>query len=458
MNENKALQTADSNRLSNRSRTVAFLTLGCKVNQYETEAMMELFESRGYEVVDNETRADVYVINTCTVTSLGDKKSRQFIRRSKRLNDEAIIGVVGCYSQVSPEEVEKIDGVNVIIGTNNRKQIVDVVEDINVWDKIVLVDDIMKVTEFEELKIETIKDKTRAFLKIQEGCNQYCSYCIIPYARGPIRSRRPENVISEVERLAENGFKEIVLTGIHVASYGKDLEKVELSDVLRQVHEVEGIERIRLSSLEPRMFTDEFIETIKSLPKFCNHFHLSLQSGSDTVLKRMNRKYTTQVYADIVDRLRAELDNPSFTTDIIVGFPGETEAEFEETYEFAKKIGFSQIHVFKYSPREGTPASKMPDQVPGDIKSQRSAKLIELAHKMADEYLDQFLGRKIDVLLEGECEMAANSLEGLDDHYVRVCVPAPLEMKRTLQSVRITERQGEVLMGVLADSPKPVQA
>jgi len=326
-------------------RSVAFLTLGCKVNQYETEAMMELFESRGYNVVDNDARADIYVINTCTVTSLGDKKSRQFIRRSKRTNGEAIIAVVGCYSQVSPEEVEKIEGVNVIIGTNNRKQIVDVVEDINVWDKIVLVDDIMKVTEFEELKIDTIKDKTRAFLKIQEGCNQYCSYCIIPYARGPIRSRQPENVISEVKRLAESGFKEVVLTGIHVASYGKDLECVNLIDVLKKVHDVEGIERIRLSSVEPRMFSEEFITAIKSMPKFCNHFHLSLQSGSDTVLKRMNRKYTTEEYANIVDKLRVELDNPSFTTDIIVGFPGETDQEFEETYAFAKRIGFSHSCV-----------------------------------------------------------------------------------------------------------------
>ncbi len=430
-------------------KTVAFMTLGCKVNQYETEAMMELFESRGYEVVKNVERANVYVINTCTVTSLGDKKSRQFIRRVKRLNDEAIIGVVGCYSQVSPEEVEKIDGVNVIIGTSNRKQIVDVVEDINVWDKIVLVDDIMKVTEFEELKIETIKDKTRAFLKIQEGCNQYCSYCIIPYARGPIRSRQPENVISEVKRLAENGFKEIVLTGIHVASYGKDLECVTLIDVLKKVHDVEGIERIRLSSLEPRMFTDEFIEGIKNMPKFCNHFHLSLQSGSDTVLKRMNRKYTTEEYSKIVDRLRKELDNPSFTTDIIVGFPGETDVEFEETYTFAKHIGFSQIHVFKYSPREGTPASKMSDQIHGDIKSNRSAKLINLVQSMSDDYMDSFLDKEVNVLLEGEYEDMPNYLEGLDDHYLRICVKSSEKMKKTMQTVKIVERKGDILIGEL---------
>jgi len=451
MNSNVQLSPKDSNLNRNdlRLRKVAFFTLGCKVNQYETEAMMELFESRGYEVVGTDDRADVYVINTCTVTSLGDKKSRQFIRRAKRLNDEAIIGVVGCYSQVSPEEVEKIEGVNVIIGTNNRKQIVDVVEDINVWDKIVLVDDIMKVTEFEELKIETIKDKTRAFLKIQEGCNQYCSYCIIPYARGPIRSRQPENIISEVKRLAENGFKEIVLTGIHVASYGKDLECVTLTEVLKKVHEVEGIERIRLSSLEPRMFSDEFISAIKNMPKFCNHFHLSLQSGSDSVLKRMNRKYTTLEYANIVDRLREELDNPSFTTDIIVGFPGETNEEFEETYAFANRIGFSQIHVFKYSPREGTPASKMSDQVHGDVKSDRSSKLISLTQKMSDDYMESFIGQEVDVLLEGEYEQMPNYLEGLDDHYLRICSEAPKRMKKTMQKVRITERRGEVLIGEL---------
>jgi len=442
----------DDSTINSRNRTqktVGFLTLGCKVNQYETEAMMEMFESRGYEVVDSNQRADVYVINTCTVTSLGDKKSRQFIRRSKRLNDEAIIGVVGCYSQVSPEEVEKIEGVNVIIGTNNRKQIVDVVEDINVWDKIVLVDDIMKVTEFEELKIDTIKDKTRAFLKIQEGCNQYCSYCIIPYARGPIRSRKPENVISEVKRLAANGFKEIVLTGIHVASYGKDLDCVTLTEVLRKVHEVDGIERIRLSSLEPRMFTEEFITAIKEMPKFCNHFHLSLQSGCDTVLKRMNRKYTTEEYAGIVKRLRDELDNPSFTTDIIVGFPGETDEEFEATYAFAKEMGFSQIHVFKYSPREGTPASKMAEQVPGDVKSLRSNKLIKLVETMSDTYMDSFVGKEVQVLLEGDFEAMPNYLEGLDDHYMRVAVEAPSDLKKNMQLVRIIRRENDVLIGEL---------
>jgi len=442
----------DDSTINSRNRTqktVGFLTLGCKVNQYETEAMMEMFESRGYEVVDSNQRADVYVINTCTVTSLGDKKSRQFIRRSKRLNDEAIIGVVGCYSQVSPEEVEKIEGVNVIIGTNNRKQIVDVVEDINVWDKIVLVDDIMKVTEFEELKIDTIKDKTRAFLKIQEGCNQYCSYCIIPYARGPIRSRKPENVISEVKRLAANGFKEIVLTGIHVASYGKDLDCVTLTEVLRKVHEVDGIERIRLSSLEPRMFTEEFITAIKEMPKFCNHFHLSLQSGCDTVLNRMNRKYTTEEYAGIVKRLRDELDNPSFTTDIIVGFPGETDEEFEATYAFAKEMGFSQIHVFKYSPREGTPASKMAEQVPGDVKSLRSNKLIKLVETMSDTYMDSFVGKEVQVLLEGDFEAMPNYLEGLDDHYMRVAVEAPSDLKKNMQLVRIIRRENDVLIGEL---------
>ena len=438
------------NRKSRTQKTVGFLTLGCKVNQYETEAMMELFESRGYEVVDSNERADVYVINTCTVTSLGDKKSRQFIRRSKRLNDEAIIGVVGCYSQVSPEEVEKIEGVNVIIGTNNRKQIVDVVEDINVWDKIVLVDDIMKVTEFEELKIDTIKDKTRAFLKIQEGCNQYCSYCIIPYARGPIRSRKPENVISEVKRLAANGFKEIVLTGIHVASYGKDLDCVTLTEVLKKVHEVDGIERIRLSSLEPRMFTDDFITAIKEMPKFCNHFHLSLQSGCDTVLKRMNRKYTTEEYATIVEKLRLELDNPSFTTDIIVGFPGETDEEFEATYEFAKGIGFSQIHVFKYSPREGTPASKMDKQIHGDVKSNRSNKLMALVDEMSDTYMDSFIGKEVQVVLEGEFESMPNYLEGLDDHYMRIAVEASENMKKSMQKVRIIRRENDVLIGELA--------
>ncbi len=430
-------------------RSVAFMTLGCKVNQYETEAMMELFEERGYNVVPTEEKADVYVINTCTVTSLSDKKSRQFIRRCKRTNPNAIIGVVGCYSQVSPEEVEKIEGVNIIIGTNNRKQIVDLVEDVTVWDKVVMVDDIMQVREFEELKIDTVKDKTRAFLKIQEGCNQYCSYCIIPYARGPIRSRKPENVVSEVKRLAENGFKEIVLTGIHVASYGKDLDGVSLTSVLKEVHGIEGIERIRLSSLEPRMFTEEFIMAIKEMPKFCNHFHLSLQSGSDSVLKRMNRKYTTSEYASIVERLREELDQPSFTTDIIVGFPGETDEEFEETYAFAKRIGFSQIHVFKYSPRQGTPAAEMKNQVHGDIKSERSTRLMELAHDMSESYLDTFIGQCADILIEGKVETMPNYIEGLDDHYMRIAVELPEKFIGTIQRVKIIRRENDILIGDL---------
>ncbi len=432
-----------------RPKIVSAMTLGCKVNQYETEAMLELFQERGYRVVDNEERADVYVINTCTVTSLSDKKSRQFIRRCKRKNPEAIIGVVGCYSQVSPEEVEKIEGVNIIIGTNNRKQIVDLVEDVPVWDKVVMVDDIMKVREFEELKIDTVKDKTRAFLKIQEGCNQYCSYCIIPYARGPIRSRKPENVVSEVKRLAENGFKEIVLTGIHVASYGKDLNGVTLTSVLKEVHDIDGIERIRLSSLEPRMFTEEFIMAIKEMPKFCNHFHLSLQSGSDTVLKRMNRKYTTAEYAAIVDRLREELDQPSFTTDIIVGFPGETDEEFEETYAFAQRIGFSQIHVFKYSPRQGTPAAEMKDQVHGDIKSERSTKLMALAHDMSEYYLDSFIGQNADIIIEGNVDTMPNYIEGLDDHYMRIAVELSEEYIGTIQRVKIIRRENDILIGEL---------
>ncbi|HHY91013.1 MAG TPA: tRNA (N(6)-L-threonylcarbamoyladenosine(37)-C(2))-methylthiotransferase MtaB, partial [Clostridiales bacterium] len=315
--------------------TVAFYTLGCKVNQYETEAMKELFEKAGYTIVEAEGKADVYVINTCTVTNLGDRKSRQFIRRAKRNNPESIIAVVGCYAQIAPEEVLSIEGVNLILGTKDRNRIVEYVEQAKKSrGKINVVEDIMKADEFEEMPIEKMQGKTRAYLKIQEGCNQYCSYCIIPYARGPIRSRKLEDIVHEVRRLEQHGFKEIVLTGIHIASYGKDLGKNTLLDVIRSVHNAEGIQRIRLSSIEPTIMTEAFVEELSKLEKVCPHFHLSLQSGCDETLKRMNRKYTTDEYRRVVHRLRKIWPDVSITTDIMVGFPGETEEEFEKTMDF----------------------------------------------------------------------------------------------------------------------------
>ncbi len=319
-------------------KKVAFYTLGCKVNQYETEAMLEMFEKNGYENVPSEDYADVYVINTCTVTHMSDRKSRQYIRRVKKKNPDSIIAVVGCYSQISPEEILDIEDVNLVMGTNDRRSIVDKVENIDSGSKVSTVDDIMKVREFEEIEINQTNGKTRAFIKIQDGCDRYCSYCIIPYARGRIRSRDRRSIIDEIRKLAENGYKEVVLTGIHVASYGRDLEEdIDILTVIKDVNEVDGIERIRLSSVEPVLFTEDFIDQISKIDKLVPHYHLSLQSGCDTTLKRMNRRYTTEDYRRTVDNLRARIPRVSLTTDVIVGFPGETNEEFSQTLAYLKE-------------------------------------------------------------------------------------------------------------------------
>lgn len=444
--ENKAVSTPKG------SRRVAFYTLGCKVNQYETEAMNELFLAKGYQVVSSEERADIYVINTCSVTNLGEKKSRQYIRKMKRLNPNAIIAVVGCYSQVASDEVMAIEGVNLVIGTNERSRIVEFVEDLEPWDKVCYVGDIMLVKEFEELHIDQVSEKTRAFIKIQEGCNMYCSYCIIPYARGPIRSRQPEQVISEVKRLVAHGFKEIVLTGIHIASYGKDFGNISLLDLLKRVHAVEGLERIRLGSLEPRLLSDDFIEAIKNMDKFCPHFHLSLQSGSDTVLKRMNRKYDTKTYLERVDAIKEAFHKPSFTTDVIVGFPGETDEEFEETMAFVQKVGFAKIHVFQYSPKKGTPAAEMGCQVLGDIKHSRSERLIALSDQMEQGYYQSLIGETCRVLFETQLKNKTDGqlyVEGLSERYVRVAVPYKERLIGELCPVEMTSIQQDVVFGIL---------
>ncbi|MBF8982008.1 tRNA (N(6)-L-threonylcarbamoyladenosine(37)-C(2))-methylthiotransferase MtaB [Lutibacter sp. B2] len=431
-------------------KKVAFYTLGCKVNQYETEAMSELFEKAGYSIVDHEEIADVYIINTCTVTNLGNRKSRQFIRKSKRNNEDAIIAVVGCYSQTSPDEVMEIAGVNIVLGTNDRKKIVDYVEKFkSEEEKINAVSDIMEIKEFEEMSIGEVKGKTRAVLKIQEGCNQYCTYCIIPYARGNIRSRKIDEIVKEVNRLAKNGFKEIVLTGIHVASYGKDLKDITLLDVIKRVHEVDGIERIRLSSIEPTIMTEEFIYELSCLEKVCPHFHLSLQSGCDETLKRMNRKYNTSEYKVIVERLRRIINDVSITTDIIVGFPGETEEEFDETMKFVKYIQFSQIHVFKYSPRKGTPASKFKEQVLGNIKNIRSEKLIHLAEECLIKYNKRFINSRKKVLIEAASQEMNGFYEGLTDNYIRVFVKSKEELSGQIVSVKLEETYNEAIMGMI---------
>ena len=430
-------------------KRVAFYTLGCKVNQYETEAMLELFEKEGYEKAETEDYADVYVINTCTVTHMSDRKSRQYIRRMKKKNPDAIIAVVGCYSQVSPEEILSIDEVNLVMGTNDRKKIVEEVKKIDASRKVSTVDDIMKVKAFEEIEINKTNGKTRAFMKIQDGCDRYCSYCIIPYARGRVRSRDLESIVKEVENLASNGYKEVVLTGIHVASYGKDIKEtdIKLLDVIKQINDIEGIERIRLSSVEPILFTDEFVEAVSAMDKVCPHYHLSLQSGCDETLKRMKRRYTTEEYKTIVDRLRAAIPNVSISTDVIVGFPGETNEEFDKTYEFLKDIELTHMHIFKYSPRKGTPAATMENQVDPSTKHERSEKLLQLNEENFKKFGQKMLDKEFNVLFEQK--VGDNKYEGLTENYVKVIVESDNDISEQILKVKIKDVKNEFLEGIL---------
>ena len=430
--------------------SVAFHTLGCKVNQYETEAMEEMFEKNVYSIVGEDDYSDIYVINTCTVTNLSDRKSRQFIRKSKKNNPGAIVAVVGCYSQVSPEEVETIEGVDVIIGTSERNRIVELCEEAaRTKRRINIVRPVKTYKEFEKINIDELKSRTRAFVKIQDGCNQFCSYCIIPYARGPIRSREFVDIEDEVVKLAKAGFKEVVLTGIHVASYGKDLKKESLGEVIDKISLIEGIERIRLSSLEPTLIDEDFMGIMTKSPKICDHFHLSLQSGSDTVLERMNRKYTTSEYREKVELIRKYLPDAGITTDIIVGFPGETEEEFSETLRFVEEVGFSRIHVFKYSPRKGTPAATMDNQVHGEIKNRRSEALIGLGDRLSEEFNKRYIGSSMDVLYEEHTKRNLNIYEGYTSNYIRVKAFSPDGIIGEIRSTRLEESKGSVVEGAL---------
>ena len=427
-------------------KKVALHNLGCKVNAYEVEAMQQLLEQAGYEIVPFEPGADVYVINTCTVTNFGDKKSRQLIRKVKRQNENAIVAVVGCYAQTAPKELMEIAGVNLVIGTKDRAQIVEMVEQYDRANGVENhVSDIMKERVFEPLSIQKLANRTRAYLKIQDGCSQYCSYCIIPYARGPIRSREPQEVVAEVKRLAENGFKEVVLTGIHVASYGKDRKDTSLLDILKQVHEVEGIERIRFSSIEPNVVTEEFAQTMAALPKVCDHFHLSLQSGCDKTLKEMNRKYDTEKYRQAAATLRKYLPKVALTTDIIVGFPGETEEDFRESYAFAEEIGFAKIHVFPYSPKRGTPAAARKDQLLNAVKAERSHTLIQLSDKMAAEFLADAVGTDAEVLYERA--VGEGIYEGHTTNYMKVHGRSEVDLTNRICKTHITRAEGEMLFG-----------
>lgn len=405
-----------------RQKLASICTLGCKVNKYESEAIEELLVNNNYKIVDFAEFADVYIINTCTVTAMSEKKSRQMIRRTKKLNPDAVVVVMGCYSQKSPEEIFDIEEVNLVMGTSQRAMLIPELGKTTALDKKILVDDIMQIRDFEEMQINNISDRTRALIKIQDGCDRFCSYCIIPYTRGPVRSRKMENIIDEVKRLAENGYKEVVLTGIHVASYGKDLkdEKLGLADVIEHIAQVEGIKRIRISSVEPLAITEDFIKRVSALDAFCDHFHLSMQSGSDTVLRRMNRRYDSKEYEEAVTLIREYYPDPAITTDVIVGFPDETEEEFLETKNFLEKIKLYETHIFKYSPREGTKAVLLGDKVSKEDKNLRSSQLIDLSNQNKLDYHNDTMGKNLEVLFETSDD---HYYYGHTKNYIKVAVP-----------------------------------
>lgn len=388
-------------------KKVALHNLGCKVNAYETEAMQEMLEHAGYEIVPFQEGADIYVINTCTVTNIADRKSRQMLHRARKMNPDAVVVAAGCYVQAQAEKQVIDPCIDIVLG-NNKKQ--DLLTALQAYEEahgdLREVIDINHTKEYENLHLTKQGEHTRAYIKVQDGCNQFCSYCIIPYARGRVRSRAKEDVVAEVTDLAKNGYQEVVLTGIHLSSYGIDFENEDnLLSLIRAVHEIEGIKRIRLGSLEPRIITEEFVQAIAALPKMCPHFHLSLQSGCNETLKRMNRRYTSEEFYEKCEILRKYFEKPALTTDVIVGFPQETEEEFETTYEFLKKICFYETHIFKYSKREGTKAAVMQGQIPEQIKAKRSARLIELGEKNRRAYEESFLGKTVEVLVEEKSDV-----------------------------------------------------
>ena len=404
----------------NEVKKVAFCSLGCKVNQYETNAMAQKFIEHGYEVVEFDEYADVYIVNTCTVTNVADRKSRQMLRRAKEINKDATLVACGCYAQVAKDELKKIPEIDLIIGNNEKNDIIQIVENhISQKGAEYLVSDVMYKLDYVELGTTTYTEKTRAVIKVQDGCDRFCSYCLIPYARGHIRSRKIENVIEEIKKVVDEGINEVVITGIHIASYGRDFkgENIGLIDLLEEINKIQGLHRIRLGSIEPTIITDEFVERLSKLDKICDHFHLSLQSGCTETLKRMNRRYTTEEFKAVTKRLRAKFPNAALTTDIIVGFPGETDEEFNTTYEFLKEIAFYKMHIFKYSQRKGTKAAVMPNQVDGKIKEERSKKLIELSNENEYNYNKKYIGKQVEVLFE---EREGEYLKGHTTNYIVV--------------------------------------
>jgi threonylcarbamoyladenosine tRNA methylthiotransferase MtaB len=437
------------------SRRVAFSTLGCKVNQYDSEALMALFRRAGYQIVNFDDVADVYLVNTCTVTGRGAAKSRQLIRNAIRRSPLSVVAVAGCYTQTDPDEVAAIPGVSLIIGNQDRDRVVELCEQAaDAPEPIRAVNNIWLAREFEEMPVDSFLGHTRAVVKIQEGCNIFCTFCIIPYARGTPRSRRPESVIEEVSRLAAEGFREVVLTGIHLGSYGRDYKhEFTLARVVEELTSIEGLDRIRLSSLEPKHVSGHLMDLLEHNPKVCRHLHLSLQSGSRTVLERMKRAYTAQEYREVVQELRRRIPDLGLTTDVIVGFPGETEEEHQESMAFIREMGFARLHVFPFSPRKGTPAATMGGQVPKAVKERRTHEMIALGRELALAFAHAHEGQTLMVLTEEEADTEHGWLEGYTDNYLRVRFPGGDELRNCIIPVRITAMDEEVCLGEMDGHP-----
>lgn len=429
-------------------KKVALHSLGCKVNAYETEAMQQLLEQAGYEIVPFDVGADIYIINTCTVTNIADRKSRQMLHRAKKLNPRALVVAAGCYVQTAEEKARQDDSIDLIIGNNKKKDLISILREYEEGQRAEALIDINHTREYEELSVDRTAEHVRAYVKVQDGCNQFCSYCIIPYARGRVRSRGIREVQREIERLSANGYQEVVLTGIHLSSYGVDLEGEDLLSLIKMVNEVPGIRRIRLGSLEPRIITEKFVEALAQTEKLCPHFHLSLQSGCDTVLKRMNRRYTTEEYERGCQLLRHTFDNPALTTDVIVGFPGETEEEFSTTREFLKRIGFFQTHIFKYSRRKGTRADAMEGQLTEAQKAERSRVLLKLNEENERDYLEKQIGCRVEILVEETLELAGASYEGGHTReYCRAVLPSEERLTgQIVQAVAVKQFENGALL------------
>ena len=435
-------------------KKAALHNLGCKVNAYETEAMQEMLEQAGYEIVPFKEGADVYVINTCTVTNIADRKSRQMLHRARKMNPEAVVVAAGCYVQAKGGQ-EADPCIDIVIGNNHKKDLVRIIKEYeenrekdraggNGRERAGAraageIGDINRTKEYESLHLTRTGEHTRAYIKVQDGCNQFCTYCIIPYARGRVRSREMQDVVQEVRTLADNGYQEVVLTGIHLSSYGIDFDgQRHLSDLIRAVHEIEGIRRIRLGSLEPGIVTEEFAGTLAAMPKICPHFHLSLQSGCDATLKRMNRRYTSEEYYEKCRILRKYFDDPALTTDVIVGFPGETEEDFQASFDFVDKVDFYETHIFKYSKREGTKAASMPDQVDEQVKAERSARLIALGEKKRKAYEERFIGKTVEVLVEEDAVIDGKKVQtGHTKEYIKIALDAQENLRNCIVNVQI---------------------